>query len=262
MGLDVYLERSDDFAKVDELERRYSDGSEAIWEEVAPGKKYEELTAAERAAARERCDALAAELGLGKLGEHPGRVKVEHDSALGPDHAGHMFKVGYFRSSYNEGGINSVLAQYGVPDLYAIFEPNDRCKFAPDWAAARERCAGALAALADTDTRYSAMAISSTPLADGGVESAEQALDAFRKEMENQPPFDGGWWSKNGNFWPKGVKIFALIPGKRLRPCVWAIVENEGGLAWYRQALEIVAETIDFVLAQPDPQNYRLVWSA
>ena len=43
---------------------------------------------------------------------------------------------------------------------------------------------------------------------------------------------------------------------------VYNMENNEGGLALYRQAAEIVKETIDFVLDRPDPENWRLYWSA
>lgn len=60
----------------------------------------------------------------------------EQKSAIHPDH---LFKVGYFRSSYNSGGINSITRELVGMDLYTVFEPGDRYSFIPAWRQARER---------------------------------------------------------------------------------------------------------------------------
>ena len=52
---------------------------------------------------------------------YKGSQSMEQPSALHPDH---LFQRGYFRSSYNESGINSLLASVELPTLYDIFEPD------------------------------------------------------------------------------------------------------------------------------------------
>jgi len=52
--------------------------------------------------------------------------------------------------------------------------------------------------------------------------------------------------------------VRAVIPGKE----DIYIVHKDSGLGWYVEALEIVVETIEYVLNQPDPETYYLVWSS
>lgn len=55
-------------------------------------------------------------------------------------HPENYFKIGYFRSSYNEGGINNVLDLLDLPDLYDIFEVEDSHEYYQkiDWGRAKE----------------------------------------------------------------------------------------------------------------------------
>jgi hypothetical protein len=57
-------------------------------------------------------------LEFGKDGEN-----IQQNSKKYPTH---YFKVGYFRSSYNEWGLNRVLTKTIGKDLYYIFEPPDK----------------------------------------------------------------------------------------------------------------------------------------
>src|SRR5690606_13005631 len=65
------------------------------------------------------------------------------DSALHPEN---IFKVGYFRSSYNSSGINSVLYNIGVPTLNDIFLPegHDSYYVVPDWEQSLASCTEAI----------------------------------------------------------------------------------------------------------------------
>src|SRR5690348_14525919 len=102
MGLDVYL-------------KKYKEPVAAVLERV---KQYEDspLHESEDEGAEGQLATLATELKLGEYGD-PESEYIENNSAQFPEH---MFKIGYFRSSYNSGGINSVLRGYGIPDLYGI----------------------------------------------------------------------------------------------------------------------------------------------
>jgi len=106
MGLDVYLYRCADRAKAKALEEQYETESSAIWEAITGDRKYEECSDAEKDEARAQTKALAERLGLGEWGDNPACEKVELPSTKYPDH---YFKVGYWRSSYNGAGINSIL---------------------------------------------------------------------------------------------------------------------------------------------------------
>jgi len=71
------------------------------------------------------------------------RRSIELPSAIYPEH---MFKIGYFRSNYNSGGVNSVLRDMGIPDLYEIFPEAglESYAFSPDWEACRSAAEEAL----------------------------------------------------------------------------------------------------------------------
>jgi hypothetical protein len=45
-------------------------------------------------------------------------------------------------------------------------------------------------------------------------------------------------------------------------PCTYLVWEDEEKFEWYTQALEIVIETCDWVLAQKDKSKYWISWSS
>jgi hypothetical protein len=74
---------------------------------------------------------------------------INIDSTTQPDH---LFKIGYFRSSYNNAGINAYVNRLLCkPGLYHIFpEGNDDSGFfRPDWAGARARALEMAGAIED-----------------------------------------------------------------------------------------------------------------
>lgn len=264
MGLDVYLYKCADKKTADRLENEYEERSEAIWAHYG---KYEDLTDAQKEEARTATDALKEELGLVEWGTHPTKEKVEIDSALYPEH---YFKIGYFRSSYNSGGINSVFRRRGLPHLDDVFLPNNRYEFAPNWKACLDRAEALLeecrAYNAQALGQYDCMEVSANMF--GGTEglpkSESDALGIFKGELEREHgcrAYNGG----GGTFYLDGLKCVGFVPGLNLwkAPCVYVIYEKADAEEqdWYEQAMEIVVETIQYVLAQPDKENYYLVWS-
>jgi hypothetical protein len=62
------------------------------------------------------------------------KVEIDH-----PDYPDHYFKIGYFRSSYNESGINRILKNMDLPTLNEVFNISDvEYYFQPDWQKALE----------------------------------------------------------------------------------------------------------------------------
>src|SRR5882724_7093236 len=91
VGLDVYLRKYDDFADTQKREKAYEKRTEPLY---ADGNG---LTDEQRKAKRE---AIAAELQLDEWGTDKALVhEVSSNSAKYPEH---YFKIGYFRSSYND----------------------------------------------------------------------------------------------------------------------------------------------------------------
>ena len=129
MGLDVYLTRYEDHAATQALEAEYTEKAEANWPE---GVKYDDVPEDQRDAIRDQNAAMAKSMGLGDWGDDQERtLTICLDSEIDPEH---LFKVGYFRSSYNPAGINSLLRQLLGVDMDDIFNPGDEYCFQPNWA--------------------------------------------------------------------------------------------------------------------------------
>lgn len=114
---------------------------------------------------------------------------IEIESAK---HPSHRFSVGYFFSSYNEGGIEQVLKRARLKGLHWIFNVDKQSEVTPDWALALTR-------VNRTIEKYSTYL-------------------AF-------------------------------------------IYRQENATDWYLEALEIIKETIEYVLMQPDRDKFYLRWS-
>lgn len=196
-----------------------------------------------------------------------GESHIEEDSR---QHPTHMFKVGYFRSSYNGSGFNSVMGALGVPTLYNVFlPPEDGGRFTPDWSACLLRANAAREAykqmVASPGGRGRVTFISAEK--GEGADSDAKALSVFRDEASKPHPFPG-YSNKRGHFWWDGLTIKAAIPGtqKWLGAGVFLIYEAEVGSDdegdWYEQALDIVIETCEWVIATGTPEGYALHWSA
>lgn len=277
MGLDVFLHRYNDLSAFSRWEALTSKEEEKIWERE--GLDYSDQKA-EVEAMQER---VRVALGLTKAQtEH---TKVEQSSVKHPDH---LFKVGYFRSSYNEGGINHIFREsIGSSGLYEIFpeSQSNEFKFRPDWN-------GALSRVHDLRTRFQAWiaqyGLYSIEKVDANVfmtqnetpGSPKEAMERFvgvveRNKDRKGPIFPGedpnrNWFScREGTFWlgtPR--KILAATMGFRdfgntKFPCAYLLVEQEPGhYEWYVKALDIVEETIEWVLVQPDPSVFCLHWSS
>jgi hypothetical protein len=218
----------------------------------------------------------------GRYGRHSSIVEFDdRPSTIDPEH---MFKVGYFRSSYNEGGIDSVMRHLGLPGLSEIFGvTGDEYNVRPDWDASLARCEQAIAAygahLAGSLGRFKVTELS--PMYEFGAADEKSALELFGKELERLAERSGGangfsnYSNGNGEFFlGSPMKVHAAItktfkpggsPIDRIlnRPTVFLVYEVEptGKEDWYLTALKIVRETIEFVLAQPDKQHFYMAWS-
>jgi hypothetical protein len=270
MGLDVYLEHFE--RPVDEVlavEKEGEEKSEELWTSGIKklGKaEYSDLTKAQSDEIHAQVVKLFQSLGLSEHGEMlGGRERVSLDSSNHPDH---MFKVGYFRSSYNEGGINHLLrSALDGHDLYWIFEPPQNGDYVkPNWRKARARANKVLGELRKY-AREESWSVHTAQLhfdSPNMPRNEKEALDLFRSEIERHEKTDASFRSYSclaGEFRLDGEPTFALIPGRGFfGPCVYAVTKAED-LEWYTKALEIVIETCDYVLSQKDKDQYRLYWS-
>lgn len=280
MGLDVYLYRYDRFIEeVRDAERAYEEETLEIYCRLfGKDRAYESLTDEERQRYTDGKRALARRLFLDENGESPAKVDVRQKSVRHPDH---LFQIGYFRSSYNGAGFNKIVNDRIGTDLHDLFpapEKGDEFIRVVDWKASHQRAKLALARLAEYIAEHGnflVLDIEATNLFGPApaVEDAADALALYAKERKRHyagpNPWKGGYSSRDGQFYhDEPAKVVAFIPGTqsilRKVPCVYAIVEPAAGepaLLWYVQALDVVLETCEWVLAQPDPARYVLHWS-
>jgi hypothetical protein len=256
MGLDIYLYKYENKPETDRLEKEYDTISSKRWNDAGD---YKSLTEEIKNELRGKDDELAKSLGLSKYGEDEvNKIKIEFDSSIDKDH---YFKVGYFRSSYNESGINRILRNLNVPDLQYIFNPQEEYSFEPDWSSSLERCNEAISIL-ESKGNYRCFQVSANIFGQPTCTSEKEAIDVFMKETAR----GGGDYSNiNGEFYlSTPLKVLALVQGTSKIfnpvPCTYVICEGEND--WYIKALKIVKETIEYVLNQPDKQKYFLHWSS
>ncbi len=199
---------------------------------------------------------------------YKGKESIENAHPKYPDH---YFKIGYFRSSYNDSGINRILENLKLPTLYGIFDaPNDKYKFKPDWELALSKTIDTIEKLkAAPNLRCFDVGwneFKGDPSTAETITSETEAIAAFLEERKRQENSMGSYSNSKGHFYHEGIKVFGLIEGAKKRffvdqklPCTYVIIE--GGNEWYIQALEIIKDTIEFVLAQKDKSKYKLHWS-
>jgi hypothetical protein len=269
MGLDVYLYRYENFRETRERETKYNNLSDDLWNKKNDEYgSYDAIPDEAKNNIRETLDKTLEVMGLGKWGEDENnKEKIEINSKLYPDH---YFKVGYFRSSYNSGGINNILGNLGLPDLYDIFSVNEEDYYIqPHWEDCLVRTNKAIEALKKSGG-YRIHKFSSNPFGGtAGLPRTEaEALDIFRSQIERDGKSPEYNYSNNkGEFFiNEPIKISAIIPGIEIflgkeRECVYAITQPKDENNWYLEALEIVKETIEYVLEQDKIEQYYLHWS-
>lgn len=265
MGLDIYLSYYKNYDQSKANEQAYEEIHDELWDQV---KEQEGDVVSQKT--KDRISAIlekeATKLGLDKYGSDITNCEnIEVDSLNYPEH---YFKIGYFRSSYNDQGINSILRNLGIEDLYDIFEhDDDNYEFCPNWNQALDVVQRSIKDL-KKDKGYRVEAVSANMFApDDVADTPAQALEMFNNKLKEKRP--GGYNSftnKEGHFYldKAGLKVHALIPGKSAlgMPCTFAVYKMKDGNKYYIQALEIVKETIEYVLSQEDPQSYYLHWSS
>lgn len=203
------------------------------------------------------------------------------DSKVDPDH---MFKLDYWRSSYNRGGFNNVVASAVGEDLYTItgitweqaedgwkFDPNDPEELETeavyvgpviDWAKARDKALEVAARLREEEA-FGVEFHAKNPFATDHAfpKDEDEALAIFRRTYEDHrdTTFGGSFSNLDGLFHLETPQeIVAIIPGTGFGGDGVYTVFRYQDIEWYAKAAEIVAETCDFALKH----NGRIeVWS-
>lgn len=282
MGLDVYLYHCPALAEANKAKAAYEAETDGFWAKYCDiGDDWKSIAKDEQDRRYEIYKAektrVAALFGLDAYGEHPSVRKIEEPSAKYPDH---YFKVGYFRSSYNGGGINNVMHRYGLPDLYHAmgYSRDDDYEFTPDWVASRSRTVDLLASFKAIPHRdIDILDIGPNPFSDPGklptseTEARALLLNCLAAHV-GRGKEDGAFVNGDGEWWlGQPLEVIGLIPGihdsftksmfGKGMPVTYVAYRKKDN-DWYEHALEIVIETCDYVLAQPDPQNHYIHWSS
>lgn len=261
MGLDVYLKKYENFEDTVARESEFEEKSESFYSEVG---EYKDLTKEQKDEIRKKCQELAQSLRLTEWGvdeENVSSIEKDH-----PEYPKHMFKIGYFRSSYNDSGIERILRNHELPTLSVIFNAKDEYKFRPDWEMCLIRCENTIKMFEEKNP------VKAIPIYfenDSEVKSELDAVNAYSKEYkthlgEREKMYN--YQNKLGHFYfEEPLKVLGFIPGQNKyifneRPCVFAIIDFDK--EWYINALKIVRDTIKFVLEQEDKDKYYLHWSA
>lgn len=170
-------------------------------------------------------------------------------------HPEHLFKIGYWRSSYNSAGINHFLEKVGCQTLWEIAGQKKHVtyQFKVDWNLLKSNSQCAIERLNNlknlecwleeipkfdtTKTFLNSLVSSSDAL-------AKCAKDACCSISDDEK-----------EIYPSGIMIYGVCGN-------YMITKPQSDFFdWYIQALEIVSETADYVLAQKDIENYHLYWS-
>jgi hypothetical protein len=262
MGLDVFLKHSTNRAESLARQKQADDYSNKVWEEAGT---YDSLSDERKNQIRDDINLFNSGLNLDEWGSSNDIQTIEMDSKIHPEN---MFKIGYLRSSYNSGGINSVLKRIGCPDLYDIFEAGEDYYVTVDWPQAQVRAQQAI----DQLTAYMGTEMAAYDVIEvkgfDPVGSKEEALALLKAELSRGSSFTGGYSNRVGDWFLEGIQIVGAVPGGPSfmgSPTYYLFTKNTGtesNFKWYLEALEVTKEMIDYVLEQPDPDNYFLSWSA
>lgn len=271
MGLDVYFRIVPNLEKKLSLEKQAEEFMEQSWNElIGEHVKYEQ--APEEQLEKWRAARLAkfAELGLDDYGCYTdGEYNISAPSAKHPDH---MFNLGYYRSSYNEGGINSLARSYGLPDLYYIFgdDVSDENYYVkPNFEAALVRAKEALEKWKEYAVspagKYSVLEVTLNVFHEPRALDKQESVNMVAAEFSQDRQYNA-WSNGIGEFDKEGIKVVAVLPGLvkflgRQVPGVHVVYENTEGLNWYIQALEVVVESIEYLMNHPERDQLYMSWS-
>lgn len=260
MGLDIYLYRYENFQETKRKEDEHEEYADKYWADLG---EYDTLTQEQKDEAREHLKQYANSLGLNEWGlDDENKESVEFNCKKYPEH---YFKIGYFRSSYNDSGIQRILTNLGLPTLKDVFGYDGEYVFQPNWEKSLSFIKQLRQCFSEQDG-YRVQKISGNMFKTPDIKSEKEALQAFLSEKKSNDISNTNYTNSLGKFnFEKADKIIAYIPGTYTllgpeRECVYVVYESEN--TWYEQALEIIQDTIEFVLEQEDKEKYYLHWSS
>lgn len=259
MGLDVYLYRCRNWDANERInretrgldEREYAALKERFPEDFSnQSQEVRDIFSKQwRDQEERRSEALGKENALA--------TGVDKPSELYPDE---HFRIGYFRSSYNDSGINSVANSLGLPGLYDIFEGDyDGGEYmAVDWEVSRTVANDAVERWSEfINSDRAKFAV--VECRDFGV-NQDKPLPKGKKEVmdkffEEKVANKGSYSNYYGNFFlDSPAKVVACIRGEptfsfgeNIRSHFLVVERDKGQYDYYMRSMEIVLETIENV---------------
>lgn len=239
MGLDVHLKKyPGGYRKAKEAEENYEQAYNNLVKQGIDWAEIKEILEEDRKV-----------FGLNEYGYVDPIDRM--DSKKYPDH---LFKIGYWRSAYNTSGLNRILNNNDLSDLYDICLNRSQERYSiPRWDAIAEKAREAVERFKDAEDLYHVSYIFNS------TKKRMSSKDALKLMVSERDRRFKKFSSKNGwfDFSDKPDHIYAIIPSSTNIYIISALEDRW----WYQQALEIVEETVLWILDQPDKEAYYLSWS-
>lgn len=280
MGLDVYLYRSETSLADIEAKRERGSQMEANATKELLAKygvtKWDDLPEAKQDDFYAELETRAIAAGFDKYWDvtETDEEKIELDSKVHPDH---MFKIGYFRSSYNAGGTNRVLREAIGTSLDDIFKSTNGEDYyrQVNWADSLKRARDARDAFAKHLKKSAGYSVEEffpnvfgfDPSKPAGITSQKEALEKFtaqREQWESQEHakmprgFGDAFMNKDGHYFfgDSTMEVHAVLEGSKesfmpgvTLPGFYLIVKHKDSIdpetgksskpfQWYSEALE------------------------
>lgn len=257
-------------------------------EEKAAAKHYGNFESMmeklEEDAEEEKFDQIRADLqkkyGIPGGLRHESVTAIYQDSACQPSH---LFKLGYLMSSWDANSFDNIMETFGIATLLDIFQVPKRGELPPyldvDWKEAERRCQIAILEferhMVGPYARYTVLEVTTTK--DAGVRNGCEALESLNRQiLKHTVGSEGGrtlssesfWRVEDGLYSQKPMKVAAIVRRNPptdypnlMGPSFFVVQEAEDSThkVWYWYALNIVRENIQYVLEQPDSEQYYLV---
>ncbi len=195
------------------------------------------------------------------------------DETPSKSHPEHYWKLGYYRSSYNDGGFNTVVSRLTGEDLYSLLDPiSQNYEFIPTRSQLQVCLNRAKSLQRDfaglKDRAFSVSSESPFLMGNDSLDTtAEQAIALLNGQLDKRVP-DNEWGNnfsnRDGAFFLDGLTVLAAVRGKDVlkRPCVHLIYRLEDeGFTFYSDALDILVESLEAQIALPEG-SVSYAWSS
>ncbi len=184
----------------------------------------------------------------------------------------HPFKLGYFSSADDENSLNEILKLRTGFDLKYIFfgEECSQNIIKPVWEDILLRFDNVKKILKETieeDGWFSFKLFDFTEKNSNSIIGNKNALDIYLnrkkqtrnlKDMSKLITSDGIFYINHS---PKILAILKNYNEKTNKPSVFVLFEaSEKQSKYYLEGLEIIRETVEFILNQPNQKDYELHW--